>query len=101
MLAHKDGLLDLRLLHAPVLAHLNDSLTVLLGNHAFVLHLFHLFLDALVIALLQSHDFSGTFLSLFDLLPCLHLLLFEQSNTVGQKLRIPLDTKKEKGAFTK
>ena len=101
MLAHEDGLLDLCLLHVSVLAHLNDSLTVLLGNHLFVLHLFHLFLDAFIVALLQSHDLSGTFLGLFDLLPCLHLFLFEESNTVGQKLCIPLDTKKEKGVFTK
>ena len=101
MLAHKDGLLDLRLFHVSVLTHLNDSLTVLLGNHLFVLHFFHLFLDAFVIALLQSHDFTGTFLSLFNLLPSLHLFLLEKSNTVGQELCIPLDTKKEMGAFTK
>ena len=101
MLAHKDGLLDLGFLNVSVLAHLNDSLTVLLGNHLFVLHLFHLFLDALVIALFKSHDFPGAFLSLFNLLPGLHLFLFEKRNTVGQELCIPLDTKKEKGAFTK
>ena len=83
MLAHKDGLLDLRLFHVSVLTHLNDSLTVLLGNHLFVLHFFHLFLDAFVIALLQSHDFTGTFLSLFNLLPSLHLFLLQKGDSIG------------------
>ena len=101
MLAHQDGLLDLGLLNVSVLAHLNDSLTVLLRNHLFILHFLHFFLDALVVTLLKSHDFSGAFFSLLDLLPGLHLFLLEQSNTVGQKLCISLDTKKEMGAFTK
>ena len=101
VLTREYGLLDLRLFNVSVLTHLNNSLTVLLRDHLIVLHLLHLFLNFLVVALLQSHDFSSTLLCLLDLLPCLHLFLLEKRNTVGQELRIPLDTMKEQSAFTK
>lgn len=91
VLAHKYRLLDLCFLDSPVLAHLGNSLSALLGDDLFVLHLLHLFMDAYVVAFLQSHDFASAFLCLLDLFPGLHLFLLEQGDTVGKELRISLN----------
>ena len=41
-----------------------------------------------IISLLQSHDLCSPFLGFFNLLPCAHLLLFEQCNSICQQLGI-------------
>jgi len=49
-------------------------------------------LDLLFVTLFERRDIAGTLLGLLDLLPGLHLLLLEQSNSVGEQLGISLDT---------
>ena len=49
-------------------------------------------LDAVLIAFLESQDLIGSLLGVVDLLPCLLLFLLEEGNTIGQQLRVPLDT---------
>jgi hypothetical protein len=49
-------------------------------------------LDFLFVTLFERRDIAGTLLGLLDLLPGLHLLLLEQSNSVGEQLGISLDT---------
>ena len=56
------------------------------------LHTCTYLLDLLLISLLQSSNVIGSLLGLLDLLPSLHLLLLEQGDSIGQQLRITLDT---------
>ena len=49
-------------------------------------------LDAVLVAFLESQDLIGSLLGVVDLLPCLLLFLLEEGNTIGQQLRVPLDT---------
>ena len=95
MLAHEDRLLDLGLLDVAVLAHLDDALAVLRGDHLVVLHLLHLLSNLVVVPLLQLHHLRRALPRLLDLLPRLQLLLLEESDAVGEQLRIALDTKQE------
>lgn len=92
MLTHEDRLLDLGLFDVSLFPHLVDARTILRGHHLIVLHLFHLLLDFLIVSLLEFHDLSGTFASLFNLFTRLLLLLFEQCDTIGEKLGVTLDT---------
>ena len=48
-------------------------------------------MDFVLVSLLESGDISGTLLGLLNLLPRLHLLLLEESNSVGQQLSISLN----------
>ena len=49
-------------------------------------------LDAVLIAFLESQDLVGSLLGVVNLLPSLLFFLLEEGNTIGQQLRIPLDT---------
>ena len=49
-------------------------------------------MDLIFVTFLERGDVARTLFSLLDLLPGLHLLLFEQSNSVGEQLRVPIDT---------
>ena len=84
MLTHEDGLLDLGLLDVAVLAHLNDTLAVLRRHHLIVLHLLHLLMHLLVVALLQFHDLARTLSGLLNLFARLYLLLLEQGDTIRE-----------------
>ena len=69
-------------------------MVILLGSHVFILHLLHLFLNTLVVSLLESGDFLGSLFSFFDLLPGLHFLLLQEGDSVGKELGVSLDTGK-------
>ena len=97
MLTHEDRLLDLRLLDVTLLAHLIDPLSVLRGDHLIVLHLFHLLLDFLIVALLELHDLTGALASLLNLFTRLLLFLLKQGDSIGEKLGVTLDTIKTGG----
>ena len=90
MLAHEYALLNLRLLDGTLLSHIVDALTVLRGDHTFVLHLLHLLLYALIVSLFELHNLLGTLPRLFNLLPRLHLFLLEEGDTISEKLGVPL-----------
>ena len=92
MLAHKDGLLDLGLLDVPLLAHGHDTLTVLSRDHLLVLHLLHLLLDLVIVALLELHDLTGTLPRLLNLLARLDLFLLQQGDTIRKQLGIAFHT---------
>ena len=83
MLAHQDGLLDFGLLNVAVPTHLIDAFTSLRCDHLVILHLFHLFIHLLVVALLELEHFVGTLTGLLNLLPRLDLLLLEQGDSIG------------------
>ena len=91
-LAQINGLLDLLFLILPLL--LND--VVILTAHLLrldvELQVDNLLLDFLLIALLKTGDLVGAFLSLLNLLPSLHLFLFEESDTVSKQLGISFDS---------
>ena len=93
MLAHQYALLDLCFLDVTLFSHGVDALAVLRRDHLIILHLLHLFLNLLVVSLLQFHDFTGALTSFLNLLPRFHLFLLEECDTVGEKLRIPLHTR--------
>ena len=90
MLTHEYALLDLGLFDSTLLTHIVDALTVLRRDHTVILHLLHLLLYALIVALLELHNFLGTLPRLLDLLPRLHLFLLEEGDTVGEQLGVPL-----------
>ena len=48
-------------------------------------------LHLLLIPFLQPSDVIRSLLSLLNLLPCLHFLLLQQSDTIGQQLGISLN----------
>ncbi len=84
MLTHEDGLLDLSLLNVAVLAESHDALAGLSGHHLIVLHLLHLFLDLLVVSLLQLHDLASPLACFLNLLASLEFFLLEEGDTVGE-----------------
>lgn len=90
MFAHEYALLNLGLLDSTLLTHIVDALSVLRGDHTFVLHFLHLLLYALIISLLELHYLLGTLPRLFNLLPRLHLFLLEEGDTISEKLGVPL-----------
>lgn len=90
MFAHEYALLNLGLLDSTLLTHIVYALSVLRGDHTFVLHFLHLLLYALIISLLELHYLLGTLPRLLNLLPRLHLFLLEEGDTVGEKLGVPL-----------
>ena len=49
-------------------------------------------LDFLLISFLKASDIPSPFLGLLNLSPCLHFLLFQKSNTIGQQLGITINT---------
>merc|ERR1719469_1082731 len=77
-------LLNPFLLKSMLLLHSVDSVLGLIGPHVIVLHFFNLGTDSLLVFLLEAHDFSGLLLRLLNLLPRLHLLLLQKSNTIGK-----------------
>jgi hypothetical protein len=48
-------------------------------------------LNAFFVALFEGKNLIGAFLGIINLFPCLHFLLFEQSNAIGKHLSIPLN----------
>ena len=90
MLTHEDRLLDLGLLDVAVLAECHNALAVLCRNHLLILHLLHLFLDLLVVALLQLHDLAGSLARFLNFLARLELLLLEEGDTICEQLSIAL-----------
>ena len=54
------------------------------------MHLLHFLLYAFIVSLFELHNLLGTLPRLFNLLPCLHLFLLEEGDTVGEKLGVPL-----------
>lgn len=48
-------------------------------------------MDAFFVAFLESKDLVGAFLGVVDLLPCFHLFLLEQRDTVSQQLGVSLN----------
>ena len=72
--------------HVVVLAHLTLLLVVELDVEDLLLNL-------LFVSLLQARDVIGSLLGLLDLFPGFHFFLFEEGNTVCQKLSVPLDAK--------
>jgi hypothetical protein len=93
MLAHQDALLNLCLLDISLFAHGIDASFGLLADHLVVLHLLHLLLHLLIVALLELHDFAGALASLLNLLPRLELLLLEQGDAIGEELGIAFHTR--------
>jgi hypothetical protein len=49
-------------------------------------------LNLIFITPFTNGDIVGALLGILDLLPGLHLLLFEEGNTVGEKLRIVIES---------
>ena len=49
-------------------------------------------MDLIFVTLLEGGDIARTLFGLLDLLPRLHLFLLEEGNSVGEQLRVPLDT---------
>lgn len=90
MLAQFDGLLDFRFL----INTLALDKVVLLRNVTldilFNLRFINSFSESVLIASLEAKNITSLLLCLFNLLPRLHLLLFEQSYSVGQKLSVSL-----------
>ena len=50
-------------------------------------------LNLIFITSFADGDIVGALLGILDLFPGLHLLLFKQGNTVGEKLRIVIESK--------
>ena len=48
-------------------------------------------LNLLFVPFLKTSDVARTFLGLLNFLPCLHFLLLQQSDTIGQQLGISLN----------
>jgi hypothetical protein len=99
-LGQENGLLDLALLVLPLF--LKDVVALAAHLLALDVHLqVHNFLglsttrtyllDLVFVSLLQVLDLARALLCLLDLLPSLHLLLLEESDTVGEQLCITLD----------
>jgi len=82
MLAHKDRLLNLRLLNSAVFVHLYNAIAVRLRYHLVVLHLLHLVRHPLVVALFEFEDFTGALARFLDLLPRLDLFLLEEGDAI-------------------
>lgn len=93
MLAHQDRLLDLSLLDATLLVQCMDALSVLCGDHLLILHLVDLFRHFLGVALFQFHDLGSPFTGFLDLFAGLHLLLFEEGDTICKQLCVTLHTR--------
>lgn len=72
--------------------HPVDSILRFLCTHIVILHFFDFSPNSLFVLLLQAHDLSSFLLSLLDFFPCLHLLLLEQRNTIGEKLCITFNS---------
>merc|ERR1712166_83834 len=70
--------------------HPVDSVLCFLCPHIVILHLLDLGSDSFLVFLLETHNFSSLLLGLFNFFPCLHLLLLEKRNTIGEKLGISL-----------
>ena len=51
-------------------------------------------LNSILIALLQSKNFSSSLLCVINFLPGLHFLLLKKSNTIGKQLGVSLDAKR-------
>jgi hypothetical protein len=75
--------------------HTLNPIFVFTRSHILVLHFLDLGTNSFFILLLKTHDLCSFLFGLFDLLPCLHLLLLEEGNTIGQKLSVSLDSKIE------
>jgi len=82
VLAHQNRLLYLCLLDVTLLFHGKDALSVLFGDHLFILHFFHFFRHFFVVALLQFHDLAGPLPCFLDFFAGLHLLLFEEGDAI-------------------
>lgn len=93
-LAQIDGLLDFLLLILPLLLQYVVILTAHLLCLYVDLEMHDLLVHLILIAFLECLDLASALLSFLDLLPGLHFLLFEQSNTIGKQLSISLDSTK-------
>ena len=82
MLAHQDALLDLGLLDVALLAHRINAVTVLRRDHLVILHLLHLLLHLVIVALLEFHDLTSTLACFLNLLSSLQFFLFEQRDSI-------------------
>jgi len=89
---HLDSCLNLGLLILIRLFGIPVTINGLLVGVLVQLHAINLGLHALIVTLLQAHNFSSALLCFFDLFPGAHLFLFQESDTVGEELRITLDT---------
>ena len=93
-LGEVDGLLYLLALHLPLLAHLVDLVLCLLLHHLVDAKTLELLLDLHFVLLLERHDFRSPLLRLLDLLPRLHFLLLQQSDSVCKQLGVTFDARR-------
>ena len=91
LLRKVDCFLDLLSFILSFLAHLVDLALVIFLDHLIHAKQIQLLLDLHLILLLESHDLTRSLLSLLDLLPCLHLLLLQQGDSVRQQLSVSLN----------
>ena len=91
LLRKVDCFLDLLSFLLSFLAHLVDLVLVIFLDHLIHAKQIQLLLDLHLILLLESHDLTRSLLSLLDLLPCLHLFLLQQGDSVRQQLSVSLN----------
>ena len=86
-----DGVLNLGPLSSSLLSQLSHSFLVV--EHFLVLlhHEAGLLMSTDFVLLLLVQHLTGTFSCLFNLFPCTHLFLFEESDSVGEQFGITVD----------
>lgn len=93
-LVKHDGVLYFVFLLVSVTPHGSDASTLFALAHGLLLHLHVLLGLSLSVLDLKFVDLTSSSPGFIDLLPGLHLLLFQQGDTVRQKLSISLGTTK-------